>query len=226
MRALVVGLAVLPLLAVGCSSSSSGNPSAKSVVSSSSSTSSVSSSSVASLLPTHGGAPELTTQLLGVSDLPAGWSIDNSPQSESSTPPCITDGKSAFHATVKTERDFIGGSDFPRFSEQIGYFGSSDNAKTRFLAGRAVLDACKTLSFTAGGTQFTGSIGALSFPAMGDRTGAWRILLDAGSLTVALDVVVVQKSAELMMLIYGNVGSVDVGPLTTFVTKALAKLPS
>jgi len=179
------------------------------------------------LLPTHGGAPELTSQLLGANDLPTGWSIDNSPaNNDATTPPCITDGKTAFHATVKTERDFVEGNDFPRFSEQIGYFGSPDTAKTRFEAGKAVLDNCKALSFTSGGVQFTGSIGALSFPTIADRTAAWRLTLSASGLDIALDVVVVQKSAELMMLIYGNVGSVDVGPLTTFVNKAVAKLPS
>lgn len=219
MRAL---LACVALLVAACSSSSGGKPSSSSLPGSS-----LPRSSSPSLLPTHGGAPELTSQLLSVRDLPAGWSVDNSASGDSaSTPPCLANSKAAFHATVKTERDFLGGTDYPRINEQIGYFASSANATTRFNAGKAVLDGCKTVSFTSGGTRFTGTIGALSFPTVGDRSAAWRLTISAGGETAALDAVVVQKSAELMMMVYGNVGSVDVGPLTTFVRKAVAKLPS
>jgi hypothetical protein len=164
--------------------------------------------------------------LLAVADLPSGWSIDSSSSDDDTdAPPCLKSLKSAFHTSRRAERDFVDGTDFPSFNQQIGWFGSNSQAATTFQTGVAILNDCKDISFTSDGTSFTGTLSQLSFPAFGDRSAAWALTISAEGETAAIDVVVVNKGAELEAMLYGEVNSVDVDEFTGFVTKAVAKLP-
>lgn len=221
---LVAGVAAALLLAA-CTSSH-GSPQQITISSGGGSSSAVGPTSSASSRTT--AAPDLTAQLLSSADLPQGWKIDTSVTDDSAdAPPCIVEVKTKLHTAVKAERDFIAGPDFPTFQQDIGYFGTSVVAKTVFHAGVAVLNGCTTLTFTASdGTKFTGTIDPLKLQTFGEESAAWRLVLNADGVTVAIDAVLLQKGAELEALFYGNIGAVDAIPLTTFVNKTVAKLPA
>lgn len=112
----------------------------------------------------------------------------------------------------------------PVFDEEIGYVASVPDADASFQAGAAVLDACKEVSFNSGGQQITGSIGAMSFPTVGQRSRAWAMTFSAQGITFGFDVVLTQKGQELALLGYGDLGAPDLTELTKLAGLAVARL--
>jgi hypothetical protein len=226
MRAVLAGVAVLALMVTACSSSSNGKPTISIGTSVSSTGLSASGAGSSGSVSPSPAAPDLSSQLLAVTDLPTGWSIDNSSSDDDTdAPPCLKSLKSAFHTSTDAERDFVQGTDVPAFDQEIGWFGSDSQAATTFQTGAAILNDCKDVSFTSDGTSFTGTIGQLSFPTFGDRSEAWALTLSAEGQTVVIDAVVLNKGAELEALLYLDYDSVDVDEFTDFVTKAVARMP-
>lgn len=171
-------------------------------------------------------APDLKAQLLTVAGMPSGWAVDNSSDdSGGGAPPCVKNLKSSTDAPAKAQADFVKGSDIPTFSQQIGYFGTPATATEKFSIIKATLDACKDLSFTSDGHHFKGTIGAMSFPKLGDRSGAWSITESAEGVDVGIYVVFVQKGAEIEDLLYADLGTPDLDEYTTLVNAAVAKMP-
>ena len=208
------------LTLVGCSSAKSG----KGSVSARGGTSSGSTAAGSAA----GGAPrDLKPQLFTVSELPTGWAVDNSANSSTdTTPPCLASVKTKVEPANKADQDFVKGTDFPALSQHIGDFGSSAAASGTFADLTSTLDGCKDVSFTSDGTKITGSIGQMSFARLGDRSEAWQMVLSAQGQTVGIDLVLVQRNRELELLLYGELGSPDVGEFTGLASKAVAKLPS
>lgn len=169
----------------------------------------------------------LKSQLLTVSELPSGWAIDNSSDSGSaSTPPCLTNLKSTLTTTDKAEISFVKGTSFPDFDQQLGYFGTATSALAQYRAGSGILNNCKDVSFTSDGHQYTGSIGQLSFPTLGQRSTAWQLTISAEGFTFGVDAVLVQKGPELSFLLFFDLGSVEISEFLPLARKAVAKMPA
>lgn len=117
------------------------------------------------------------------------------------------------------------GTAYPQLSQQIAYFGTSASAAHKFSAGVGIVDACKQIAFPVQGHKVTGSIGAMSFPKVAPNTRAWNLVLSADGITIGFYVVYVQKGAELEAIIYGGLGTPDLGEFTNFVKAAVAKMP-
>lgn len=227
MRARILGVAavvasVALLAACGSSSNSPGASSPKTSAQTSSSSSQSPSSS-----PTPSTPPrDLNPQLLTVADLPAGWSVSHSTSSGGgATPPCIKALKVRFHSSSKAEASFVKGTDVPILNEVIGYFGTAAATAAVFNAGVAALNACTTMSFKADGYTYSGSIGAMSFPHLGDQSSAWQLTLTSQGYTFGFDVVVARKGPELALVLYGDLGTPNLDDVTALVTKAVAKMP-
>lgn len=223
-RRLVPALAALVAAAVvlaGCSSTKSGKGSVSGPTGQSAGAGS----------PTTGGSAtprNLQSQLFTVSELPTGWAIDNSANTTNNdtTPPCLASVKTKVEPALKADKDFVKGTDFPALSQHIGDFGSTSLATTTYADLVSTLNGCKDISFTSDGTKITGSIGQMSFAQLGDKSEAWQMVLSAQGQTVGIDLLLVQRNRELELLLYGELGSPDVGEFTTLATKAVAKLPS
>ncbi len=83
-------------------------------------------------------APDLTSELLSLSDLPAGWSAVGS--SDSGEPKCLDTVRSDLNAVSKAEATYVGGSSgVPDLEESLAYVpgkGQSDMlAVSRVLSG-------------------------------------------------------------------------------------------
>lgn len=118
------------------------------------------------------------------------------------------------------------GTDFPEFEQSLGYYGTSAAAVAKYQAGAAIFNNCKDVSFTSDGQKVTASIGALSFPAVGQQSSAWQLMISSQGVTAGVDIVLVQKGSELAMLIYGDIGSPDIDEATSLAHKAVAKMPA
>src|SRR3954447_8200458 len=226
MRALVAGLAVVPLLLAGCASVSSGTP----IAGGSSPVSSGGSSAGAApsgSLPTHGGAPDLASQLLTIDDVPSGWSIDNSGDSgDSSEPPCLRNSQAA-EAPIHTERSFAAPDSIPSADQGITYYETQNRAVSRYASGVALLDKCTDVSFTADdGSKITGTIGRLSFPTVGERSAAYTLVFEAQGITLGMYIVAIQKGAEVETVFYADLNTPSLAEFATLVNKAVAKMPS
>ena len=168
--------------------------------------------------------PDLEAQLLSVADLPTGWAVDNSSDPDTAAPSCLKQAKAITDTPHSVRAEFVKGTDVPTLSDSIGYYDSSDNAEHKFTAAAQVLTSCKDVSFDSDGTHVTGTVGALSFPKIGDRSAAWRFTFDAGGQSFGAIEVLIQKDKELEIL-----GLVDIEPsvdeLETLCQTAVAKLP-
>lgn len=225
-RAAVAVIALLVL--AGCSSSGSGRgttapPSSGQSPSTAQSPSTQSPSTQGSSTARR----NVKSQLLTVSDLPPGWAVDNSSDSGSGgpEPPCLKSLKSGEKATDKADADFVQGTDFPILQQQLGYLGTTTAALRSYAAGVAVLNRCRDFSFTSDGERFTGTIGQLSFPKLGQHSTAWRLRLTAEGVSFGIDMVVVQKGPELQLMLYGDIGTPSVAAFASIARKAVAKMP-
>ena len=169
----------------------------------------------------------LKPQLLAVSELPEGWAVDNSAaETGGSVPPCVMTLQAKMHTADRAEADFVKGTDVPQFQQSIGYYGSSAAALSTFRAATNVLDNCTDFSFTSDGHKYTGSIGQLSFPQLGDDTEAWQLVLSSEGVTVGLNEVLVHKGSELTSLLYGDLGTPDLTEVEALAREAVAKMPA
>jgi hypothetical protein len=60
-------------------------------------------------------------------------------------------------------------------------------APARHARFKGILRSCKSVSFiTSGGAKVTGSVGAMSFPPLGDSSSAYAINLTASGVSLGL----------------------------------------
>ena len=170
-------------------------------------------------------APDLRAQLLTVADLPSVWSIDNSSSDgNADRPPCLQRLDSEVPTHEKAVASFVKGSS-GFLDEGIAYFGDNATASGEFSTFAATYNGCTDMSFTSDGTKVTGSIGPMSFPNFGDQSQAWALTLTAEGTTLGVDLVLMQKGAELAELFYGDFGWLDVTELQTLAKSAADKMP-
>ena len=211
---LVAGLLGLALAAVGCGSSGP--------------TSSPTTTSASSSKTTAAPSPNLTSQLLTISDMPPGWSVDNSPESSnSSTPECLKSVTKSPAQSKASAKFKMGANGVPAFQEGLSYLPGGQ-AEKRLTEFNKVLSGCKDVSFTSDGQTYTGSVGAMSFPPQGDKSYAFQLNFSTSSsgldLTVGLDIVVAQKNSTDALFDIVDLGTPDLTTFTDLVTKGMAKV--
>ncbi len=168
-------------------------------------------------------APDLQAALLGVDDLPTGWSIDTSDggNDNPSEPPCLKSAQAVLTSTGRVEADFLHGPNVPSLEETLGRF---TDARSTFDRAIAILNDCKTIDFTNDGTKFTGRLGAMSYPTVGDQTSAYRLTVTAQSATIEAEVVYFRVGDTIGDVDYLDLGAVDTGAVQTIVQAAVKKL--
>jgi hypothetical protein len=225
---IVASLAAGGVLLAACSSSSNGSAGGTSVrtTSGTSASTSVSQPTVASSDEPTLTVADVRNQLLSVSELPAGWSVDNSDDSgdDSPAPGCL-DGVSKYlkaEHDVRAEADFTqGGEGFPALSEQIGVF---TDASASFTAVTAKANSCTTFDFTSDGTKIHATMGQMSFPTLGDQSSAWSMTASAEGLTLDADIVIGTVGNEMFEFIYEDLGDTDTAFLERWAKTGVAKI--
>jgi hypothetical protein len=227
--AVIAGAALL----AGCSSSGSGHGS----VFTSPSTPATTSSDTAANQPsgstttTSGStaAPDLQSQLIALGDLPSGWAVDNSDDDsgDSDSPSCFkaADGTITKMSEAHAEANFAQSGGLPVLDEEIGYEPNGE-AASNYTKAVAALSSCKSVSFDGGGTSFTGSMGQMSFEAVGSQSTAYTMNLSADNVGIVIDLVIFQVGDDFGVIEYGDLSPVDASDFQQYVDIAKKKLPS
>jgi hypothetical protein len=167
----------------------------------------------------------LKSQLLTISDMPVGWSVDNSSSAGGTIKGCETHVFSSQPNKVKAA--YQGSANgFPSTKEFIvGYV--DDQAKADYTRVANHFNSCKTVTISAEGKSYSGTVGAMSLGrSYGDQSSAWQFSIDVQGFTLGVDSVLVMKGNENMSLNYGDIGTPDLATVRSLVAKATAKLPS
>ncbi len=172
-------------------------------------------------------APDLNAELLSVSDLPAGWSVIPSTSSGSTEAECLKNAKTVVKGTSKADAQFAGGSNgLPLVDEALGY--TPGQASKAMAAFSQVMAGCGHISVTSGGDTLTGTVGAMSFPAVADQSAAWQMNLSGTisglSVTLGFDIVLFRRADSVGLIVYGDLGTPDILAVQTLVRDAAAKL--
>lgn len=194
---------------------------------SSSTTNDTPSSTPGAAATTGSPTPNLQTQLLTVSDLPAGWSIDNSGSSSSSTPACLKPLKGTNGGKGHVSANFQEGANgLPSLQEALTYFPGTAPQELAMLA--RTLNSCGEIKFSASGHTYTGTVGQLSVPTLGDQSEAYQLALtakaDGVTVTIGLDLLAIREGSTVIGLIYGDLGTPDIGQFQQLAIKAVAKV--
>lgn len=219
-------VAAAVMAAVSLASCSTGSKQASPSTATSKTT--ASSTAPASPAPTTAPAPDLTSELLQVGDLPAGWSVDNSASSSSSSEPkCISDAKPAAAPTAQAQAAFQDGSNgLPSLSEELAYLPGK--AVSALTAASTALASCKQATFTSGGYKFSGTFGQMSFPSIGQQSAAyqWNLSTVSSGLTITLgiDILVFRQGQTDGLLVYLDLGTPDLTAFESFARQAGTKL--
>ena len=119
--------------------------------------------------------------------------------------------------------DFNQGGAPPVLEETLSTYASAASA---FTTGITALNACKTFTTTGSGTNYSGTLGAMSSPTYGDQSAAYNANLTVQGVNVNEGFVVVRKGNYIALVLLGDIGSLDSATLQGFVTMAVAKIPA
>ncbi|HEX3461747.1 MAG TPA: hypothetical protein VHT49_12640 [Acidimicrobiales bacterium] len=158
--------------------------------------------------------------MLSITDLPSGWSVDNSPHNASSS--CYSNPLTKVASTSYTHADFAKGGSLPSLSEELGTYSSSTTA---FSTIASTLNGCKSFNETSGTESISGTMGPMSAPTYGDQSAAWTATLTIQGVDANQGFVMVRKGSYLMIVALGDIGALDNSTLQGFVAQALAKVP-
>jgi len=166
---------------------------------------------------------ELKSKLITVSQLPSGWSVDNSSSSGSTNGGCFANTKhiETRGGDIDVSASFENGN-LPDFTEEIA---GGRSLSSNFTKIKKYLNGCKKVSINDSGATYSGTVGAMSFPTVGSRSAAYQVSLSVKGFTLGIDIVVFQVTASLGgVLLYDDLGQPDVGQLESFGRLALKNL--
>ena len=168
---------------------------------------------------------EIKKALLGVTDLPTGWSArphDDSPAKDTSN----DYASCPQYAAVNKRAAKLDNNLHAKFASPAG--SNVDQALWSLAAADAkkfvsdyseAVAACPKLS----GETFDMSLTALSFPELADETFACRVTAKTYGTTVNMDMVLVRRGGVLIMLVHTAAGAVDTGATEFVARRALEK---
>lgn len=164
--------------------------------------------------------PNLKPLLLSVTDLPTGWSVDNSKSGGSST----FNGCKTFNTVNQSDTasaEFTDGG-LPVLVESLGW---SPNAPALLKSGIANVNQCKSMTISNNGQTENATMGPMSFPTVGSQSAAYQMIVNIKGLNVDFDIIIAQKGNYLVLVALGDLGPPNTTQLQQFVSSAIAKIP-
>jgi hypothetical protein len=229
-----VAAATMAVAAYGSSSKSGGSPTTGTTPSSDSGASSSPTAS-AQQSPTPSAQPVDPLQyVLSISDLPTGWSAGPFHSSASSSPspspsPSSSELTSCYYNVLNhaprlsfARTSFTGDGTDALLQNLIASYQSGSTA---WNTVKANLDNCTSFSEEIGGETLTGTMEPMPFLTYGDQSAAYTANMGSGGYSFVQSYVIVRKGNWIALIALGDYPSVEMALLTTFVEKAVAKMP-
>jgi hypothetical protein len=166
---------------------------------------------------------EVQSKSLALSDMPTGWSVDHSTSGALSNPGGCLSALEALKKPAKgTVRAHVQYDDqeVPAVQETLE---AGKGAIARYDKYLKTLNGCTSVSFSDSGQTITGTVGAMSFPTVGNSSSAYAMNFTIEGESVGLDVVffrVGQYDGDLEYVDY----SPDTSTMQAFAQEAAAKV--
>lgn len=168
---------------------------------------------------------QLKAKALSLSNMPIGWSVDNSSSGGTSNlGGCLQNLQALGHPPKGITRVQVNFDDqnLPSLQETLEGGKGASNRYQRFVK---ILQGCKSISFTdsSTGDQVTGSVGAMSFPTVGNSSSAFAINLSIKGISAGIDIVLFRVGDLDGDIVYGDL-SPDASVVQGFATEAVNKI--
>lgn len=215
MRKTLLALPVAALVAAGCSSAPQ-----QAQTLAAPSTAAASPPAAASTASTN-----LKTALLTVTDLPAGWSTEQSSDSGGGPASCPALNNGPWKKLPQSaDADFSQGQAGPYLLEELAA-GGSDQVSAALQSFANATSTCSHFTGKSGNDTLDFTLAALSFPKYADATYAFAMTIKSGmGLSAAGDVIVVRKGSVLVEVTMFGFGSMPVSQVEDVVNKAVSKV--
>ena len=116
----------------------------------------------------------LKAKILSLSNLPTGWSTDTT-ATQSGDVGCLAAGLKENHNETKVKVEYEDGQ-FPELEELLT---AGPAAGSAYRSLEKSLNHCTSYSFSSGGTKATVTVGALSFPSVGNQSAAYALQISS-----------------------------------------------
>ena len=165
---------------------------------------------------------QLRSKALSLSNMPTGWSVDNSGGGTSNFTGCFAklQATEATRGITRVEANYEQGN-FPVMEETLI---TRKNAAHRYQQFVSILNGCRQVSLSSGDTTLSGSIGAMSFPTVGNASSAYAMTLSSNGINVGFDIIVFRAGQVAGDIGYGDLGSPDSSTVQAFVSEAVNKV--
>jgi hypothetical protein len=174
--------------------------------------------------PSGAVTPEqLKAKVLSVSDMPSGWSVDHSTSVSAPSNGCLTRIMGISHVAkglAAAQVTYTEGIS-PTLQETLV---SGRGATHRYNTYNGILNDCRRVSGDFGGTELTGTVGAMSLQTVGDSSRAFAINLAAQGVTVGIDIVLFRVGQVDGDLVYEHPGPPATSTVQTLATIAVDKI--
>lgn len=160
---------------------------------------------------------QLKAKTLSLSDLPAGWSVENATTGPiSNLGGCLTQflnlKKAPPRGVVRARVSYKDG-ELSVLQETVE---AGKGALTHYDKYLGIISNCRRISFNAQGVTFTGTVTPLAFPQIGQMTHAFKITIAAEGVSIGADIVMFRVGQYNCQILYGSI------PLNTPAVEALA----
>lgn len=164
---------------------------------------------------------QLRSKLLTLSNMPTGWTVDNSSSGGGgASGGCLAGVKRAPKSEMKVTASFENGQ-LPQLEEELVSGREGTGAYNRF---NRVLAGCKHFSVTSNGETLTATVGAMSFPAVGNESSAYGVTFSVKGINAGADFVLFKVGSVAGVIEYADIGQPDPSQLQAFVTEAVNKV--
>ncbi len=164
--------------------------------------------------------PSVKGKLLKLSDLPAGWNVNNDSGSSLSKSNCLKGIKSVPQGGSYASVSYVYNGNVPLLGEGLA---TGKGESSRWAGVNKHLAACKSLTITSGSKSYTATVGAMSFPHVGKQSAAYTLSVTVDNVNVGLDLVLFRAGNYVGLVEYGDIGSPDIPTVEGFVNEAIDK---
>lgn len=155
-------------------------------------------------------------QVLGVEDLPPGWSVSTKgAKARQALPPCFASATSTTKADSRASVAFAQNGSSPFLLESVGKY-TPTSARRVYTAAQKKLDKCKSIEFKVKKIKVTGSMSVTSFPDVGEMSRAYTATESLGGAHVTLYLLVVRRGSQFASFVYGSTANADITAFVPF----------